>query len=171
MASSSDLVVLDTRKIATGKDGRLFCGVGQDTPQFLAECGEWSAKLNVKNTDFQPVGSGLVVAVPTGFSVTLTMTETVVRDDVMLEPLITALQKGIIPWYTMNCGITRAIDDQEERMTFNQCVPDGDIDLASLKPGEIIQRSWSFRVNMLPQFQKLFAYEGKYNSEYTHYQG
>ena len=167
----ADITVLDTRKVISGKDGRIFVGVGDDTPQFLAECGEWSASVSFSNTDLQPVGSLIQAAVTTGLTISLTFTETVVRDDVLLEPLLTALNRGIVPWYKCNVGLTPAIDDQEERITFSQMVPDGDIDIANLSPGDIVQRSWSFRCNMLPQYQKLFAYEGTYNSEYTHFQG
>ena len=167
----SEIYTLDPRKIVTGANGKLFVGVGDDLPVFLAEANEWSAKLSVSNTDIQPVGSLISYAVSTGITISITLTEIVVRDDVMLEPLITAIRHGIIPWYKLNAKLDRPFDDQEEYITFESCVPDGDIDLINLSPGEIVKRAWSFRGNALPQYQKLFAYEGKVNSDYTHFQG
>jgi len=36
-------------------------------------------------------------------------------------------------------------------------VPDGTIDLQNLTPGEIIKRSWSFRVNATPEMIQSFS--------------
>jgi hypothetical protein len=41
------------------------------------------------------------------------------------------------------------------RYVFRGCVPDGDIDIANVTPGEIINRAWSFRVNEVPDLQEL----------------
>ena len=162
---------LDPRKIITGKDSRIFVGIGDDLPTFLAEAASWTASLSFTNAEVQPLMSMVSVAVPASVSISITLEEIVVRDDVMLEPLITALRRGITPWFTINSQINRPLDDQEEYITFSQCVPDGSIDLLNLQPGEIIRRTWNLRGNMLPQNQKLFAYDGQINSEYTHYQG
>ncbi len=162
---------LDPRKIITGKDSRIFVGIGDDLPTFLAEAASWTASLNFTNAEVQPLMSMVSVAVPASVSISITLEEIVVRDDVMLEPLITALRRGIVPWFTINSQLNRPLDDQEEFITFSQCVPDGSVDLLNLQPGEIVRRAWNLRGNMLPQYQKLFAYDGQINSEYTHYQG
>ena len=86
----------------------------------------------------------------TGYSVTLTLTEAVVRDDVMLEEIITDLRKGYFPSYEFQ-GKLRRRDGQAERVVYRNCVPDGTIDLQNLTPGEIIKRNWSFRVNSSPE--------------------
>lgn len=41
------------------------------------------------------------------------------------------------------------------RYIFRGCVPDGDIDIANVSPGEIIQREWTFRCNEAPELQSL----------------
>ncbi|MFA9457431.1 endoglucanase [Halalkalibacter sp. AB-rgal2] len=41
------------------------------------------------------------------------------------------------------------------RYIFRDCVPDGAIDIANVQPGDIINRSWSFRVNSPPDLQSL----------------
>jgi hypothetical protein len=41
------------------------------------------------------------------------------------------------------------------RYVFRDCVPDGAIDIANVTSGDIINRSWSFRVNSPPELQEL----------------
>jgi len=36
------------------------------------------------------------------------------------------------------------------RYIFRHCVPDGAIDIANVQPGEVISRSWTWRVNQPP---------------------
>ena len=102
------------------------------------------------------MGSALVYAVNTGYSVTLTLTEAVVRDDVMLTELITDLQNGYFPAFDFQ-GKMRRRDGQAERVVYRNCVPDGSIDLQNLTPGEIIKRAWSFRVNCTPEILENFT--------------
>ena len=141
--------VLDTRNLMTGKDGELFVTASDGSNISLAEVDTFQVQLNVTNTDYQPVGSALTFAVNTGFSITLTFTEAVVRDDVMLEKLIADLNAGFIPQFDFQGKLHRG--DKEERQVFRNCIPDGTIDLMNITPGEIIKRSWSFRVNGYPK--------------------
>jgi len=41
------------------------------------------------------------------------------------------------------------------RYIFRNCVPDGDIVIAGVRPGEIVEREWSFRANEAPELQSL----------------
>lgn len=153
----SDQSILDVRKLITGKDGQLFVTTKAGTNIFLAEVDTFQAQISPANTDYQPVGSALVFAVNTGYSVTLTLTEAVVRDDVMLEELISDLQEGYFPSFDFQ-GKLRRRDGKAERIVYRNCVPDGSIDLQNLTPGEIIKRSWSFRVNASPEMLQSFTY-------------
>ncbi len=153
----SDQSILDVRKLITGKDGQLFVTTKAGTNIFLAEVDTFQAQISPANTDYQPVGSALVFAVNTGYSVTLTLTEAVVRDDVMLEELISDLQEGYFPSFDFQ-GKLRRRDGRAERIVYRNCVPDGSIDLQNLTPGEIIKRSWSFRVNASPEMLQSVAY-------------
>lgn len=153
----SDQSILDVRKLITGKDGQLFVTTRAGTNLFLAEVDTFQAQISPANTDYQPVGSALVFAVNTGYSVTLTLTEAVVRDDVMLEELINDLQEGYFPSFDFQ-GKLRRRDGRAERIVYRNCVPDGSIDLQNLTPGEIIKRSWSFRVNASPEMLQSVAY-------------
>ena len=153
----SDQSILDVRKLITGKDGQLFVTTRAGTNLFLAEVDTFQAQISPANTDYQPVGSALVFAVNTGYSVTLTLTEAVVRDDIMLEELISDLQQGYFPSFDFQ-GKLRRRDGKAERIVYRNCVPDGSIDLQNLTPGEIIKRSWSFRVNASPEMLQSFTY-------------
>ena len=132
MDGLNDQSLLDVRKLISGKDGRLFVTTKAGTNLFLAEVDTFQTQISPANTDYQPVGSALIYAVNTGYSVTLTLTEAVVRDDVMLTELIADLQNGYFPTF------------------------DGTIDLQNLNPGEIIKRAWSFRVNATPEILEYF---------------
>ena len=156
MDGLNDQSLLDVRKLITGKDGRLFVTTKKGTNLFLAEVDTFQAQLSPAHTDYQPVGSALVYAVNTGYSVTLTLTEAVVRDDVMLTELITDLQNGYFPAFDFQ-GKMRRRDGQAERVVYRNCVPDGSIDLQNLTPGEIIKRAWSFRVNCTPEILENFT--------------
>ncbi len=150
--------ILDTTKLITGKDGQLFVTQKDGTQLFLAEVDTFTAQLNQNNVDYQPVGSALVYAVPTGYSVTLTLTEAVVRDDVMIEKFLDDIKQGYVPVFDFQ-GKLRRRDGQSSRHIYKNCLPDGTVDLMNLTPGDIIKRNWSFRVNAIPEYLEGFRYE------------
>lgn len=95
--------VFDPRNILRGYDGELYDGDGN----FLAEVNEWRAQIRVDNSDYQPAGKKIKWAIPQGYSVTLTFTETVVRDAILLEKVIKGLKDGA-PDATLNfMGVLR----------------------------------------------------------------
>lgn len=151
--------ILDTTKLITGKDGQLFVTQADGTQLFLAEVDTFQAQMSINNTDYQPVGSALSYAVTTGYTVTLTLTESVVRDDVMLQRLFEDIKQGYFPYFDFQ-GKLRRRDGQFARQIFKNCIPDGSIDLMNLTPGDIIKRSWSFRVNAIPEQMEGFTYDG-----------
>lgn len=146
---------LDVRQLMTGKDGVLFIDIGAGNVA-LAEIESYKVNMNVTNTDVQPVGSLLVYGVNTGVSFTLSFTEMVVRDDVTLGPLIAAVQKGRLPHWTFQ-GMAQAPDEQEQRIVYRNCIPDGSVDLQSLNPGEVYKREQSYRINSVPKMLKELA--------------
>ena len=149
--------ILDTRKLMTGKDGRVFveCN-GQNV--FYAEVDTFQLVMNVTNTDVQPVGSILQFAVNTGVNYAITLSEMVVRDDLIASPIQDAVAQGKMPTFTFQAGAERW-DGQEQRVTIRNCTPDGSVDLLNLQPGEVIKRNMSFRVNDLPEWIKELTYE------------
>lgn len=146
---------LNTTELMTGKDGRLFVEFdGQNV--FLAEINTYSVVMNVNTTEKQPVGSILVHRIPTGVTFDLTFTEMVIRDDLIMEPLLKAIQNGEIPSYNFQ-GVAYKPDGQEQRLAFNNAMPNGSFGLQTLTPGEVIEREQSFALNAIPQFIKSLA--------------
>lgn len=141
---------LNTTELMTGKDGRLFVEFnGRNV--FLAEINTYSVNMNVNTTEKQPVGSILVHSIPTGVTFALTYTEMVVRDDLIMEPLLEAIHQGKIPVYNFQ-GVAVKPDGQEQRIAFNNAVPNGTFGLQTLTPGEVIEREHSFALNSIPAF-------------------
>jgi len=149
----------NTTKLITGKDGELLVTTKAGVNIPLAEVDAFTAKVTINNTDYQPLGKSIVYAVNTGYSVTLTLTEAVVRDDVMIMEFIEELQNGFMPSFEFQGKLRRRKADgsvEFERVVFRDCVPDGSIDLMNISPGEVIKRSWSFRVNESPEMLDSF---------------
>ncbi len=143
---------LDTRELMTGKDGRLFVEAG-GVNVFLAEINTYSVTMNVSVVEKQPVGSILVHRVPTGVTFDLTFTEMVVRDDLIMKPLLDAINAGNLPDYNFQ-GVAIKPDGTEQRISFNNAVPNGSFGLQSLTPGEVIEREQTFALNKIPKFIK-----------------
>ena len=153
---------LDTTELMTGKDGKLFVEVnGVNT--FLAEINEFKVAMNVNTAEYQGVGSILVGTVPTGVTFDLTYTEAVIRDDVIMAPLLTAIQKGYLPVSNFQGDNTKPDGSREGRLAFNNAVPNGTIDLMSLTPGDVIKRANSFRLNSIPKMISEMAAKHLYN--------
>ena len=146
---------LNTTELMTGKDGRLAVEFNGKNV-VLAEINTYAVNMNVNTTEKQPVGSVLVHRVPTGVSFDLTFTEMVVRDDVIMEPLLEAIHEGKIPVYNFQ-GVVEKPDGQEQRLAFNNAVPNGTFGLQSLTPGEVIEREHSFALNSIPEFISTLA--------------
>jgi len=141
---------LNTTELMTGKDGRLFVEFN-GINVFLAEINTYSVNMNVNTAEKQPVGSILVHRIPTGVTFDLTYTEMVVRDDLIMEPLLKAIQNGQLPVYNFQ-GVAYKPDGQEQRISFNNAVPNGTFGLQNLTPGEVIEREQSFALNSIPSF-------------------
>ena len=146
---------LNTTELMTGKDGKLFVEFnGVNT--LLAEINTYAVVMNVNTTEKQPVGDILVHRIPTGVTFDLTFTEMVVRDDVIMEPLLTAIQNGQVPNYNFQ-GATVKPDGQEQRLSFNNAVPNGTFGIQTLTPGEVVEREQSFALNEIPKFISAIA--------------
>ena len=142
--------ILDTRQLMSGKDGFLYINIeGEDL--FMAAVDTFQVQGSISNSDYQPVGSILSYAVPTGVSFTLTFSEAVISDKYVAKPIIDAIRNGKVPTFDF-AGLCERPDGQTQRMTFKNCVPDGSIDLMNLTPGDILKRSFSFRINSVPQY-------------------
>lgn len=148
---------LDVSKVLSGKDARIYITL-KGKSYFFAEAASFTAALNPTNADVQPMGSALIGAVFTGYTVTLSVSEYVVRDDLIVEPLLEALATGErLSWDFQGVLDRTMIDGQESRQIFRNCIPDGTINLLNVTPGEVVQRETSFRGNARPELIKAFA--------------
>ena len=152
----NDAFILDTRKLMSGKDARVFMEL-DGVQYFFSEVESFNLVMNVTNTDVQPIGSILQFAVGTGVNYYVTLSEMVVRDELTMMPIQNAIRAGKIPTFTFQAGAERW-DGQEQRAVIRNCTPDGSIDLLNLVPGEIIKRNMSFRVNDIPEWIKTLTY-------------
>ncbi len=151
-----DIGIMDTTQLMTGKDGRCFVEFGGKN-FFLAEVDSFVVNMSVANADAQPVGNIVVGAVPTGVTFNITLSEMVIRDDLVMEPLVAEIKAGRIPSYTFQTAATRQTDGQEQRLVLRSCIPDGEFNLMNLTPGEIIKRNQSYRINRVPEWLKALA--------------
>lgn len=149
--------VLDARKLMTGKDGRVFLEF-DDEQFFYAEVDTFNLTMNVTNTNVQPVGSILEYAVNTGVNYAVTLSEMVVRDDLLAQRIQKKIAEGKMPTFTFQAGAERW-DGQEQRVVIRNCTPDGTVGLLNIVPGEVIKREMSFRVNDIPEWLKTLTYE------------
>ena len=94
----------DPRNILRGYNGELYDGDGN----FLAEVNTWQAQINFTNTDHQPAGSKLTWAVPQSYTVTLTFTETAIRDARLLQKVIAGLRNNAPDAVLNFMGVLRA---------------------------------------------------------------
>ena len=99
-----DSGTFDPRGILRGYNGELYDGDGN----FLAEVNQWQAQINYTNTDYQPAGSKLTWAVPQSYTVTLTFTETVIRDARLLQKVIAGLRNNAPDAVLNFMGVLRA---------------------------------------------------------------
>lgn len=139
---------VDPRKILRGYDGYLY-----HDGDLLAEVNEYNAQISVTNTDWQPVGSRIIVGVTTGYSVSLTFTEVVVRDAHLLKKLLDHVTgTGELDFEFV--GKLEGHDEDDEVFVYRACEPDGTIDLQNVTSGDLVRRAWSFRVNEPPDLQE-----------------
>lgn len=145
-------VAIDPRRILTGKDGELY----DEDGNFLAQVNTFQAQLNISNVDYRPAGEAISVAVFDSYTVTLTFTETVVKDVVLLKKLVDSLRNKQQLQASFQ-GKISGYDNTVERQIFRACVPDGSIDLMNVQPGDILNRAWSWRCNEAPELSELLG--------------
>lgn len=145
----------DVRNLVSGKDGQIYVTGSDHISRYLGEIEQFQAQMAVTNASYQPLGSMQQMAYTTGIKITITFTEAVIRDDIMLAPIYEDIANGYLPTWDIRGQITRR-DGQVEQQTFTDCVPDGNIDLLQITAGDIIKRPWSFVCNGTPNLLSSF---------------
>lgn len=143
---------IDSRKVLTGKNGGLF----NDRGVMLATVETFQTQINVANLKYHPLGTAQESEVFQGYGVTLTFTETVIKDEGFIVELFTGMKTGEMPSWNFQ-GVIKGRNGSEERIIYRQCVPSGTIDLQNIAVGDTIKRAWSLFVNEAPDLQKLLT--------------
>ncbi|MCL6597941.1 MAG: phage tail tube protein [Alicyclobacillus macrosporangiidus] len=142
---------LDTRKVIPGFRGKLY----DDQGNFLAQVPRWQLQIAVTNTNYQPAGQAQEVGIMQSYHVTLTFTETHVTDD-LIAALINALKNNQQPSFGFQ-GVIERPDGSTGRYVCRSCVPQGNIDVANVQPGQLLERAWNFDVNEPVDLQSLLT--------------
>ena len=146
----------DTRKLMTGKDGKMYIEV-DGVSVWYASVEEFEINANFTNTDFQPAGDYQQYGVPTSIKYTLSFTEAVIRDDLMLVPLLEKVRQGSVPTFNFAGSSTEPFSGGQQKFLCNECVIRISINILSVKSGEIIKRQFSFIINSVPDCIKSLA--------------
>lgn len=146
---------INPNHILRGFDGELYT----DDGVFFAEVPRFQVQINFQNTDYPPAGDPLVLAVFTGYTVTLTLEATVIRDDPWFEgdtDMLAQAKEGNSVEYTLVGRLNGRTEEQGiGKYTFRSCVPDGAQDLINIQPGQIVNRALQFRCNQPPELDEL----------------
>lgn len=139
---------LNTQELMKGTDGCLFVEYdGINVP--LLEVENFSVSMNFNAVDKQYVGNPVVQSVPTGVAFNLTFTESVVRDEPIINVILDALKRGKFPVFKFQ-GKLEKPDGQEQRYAFNNAVPNGNFGLMNVTPGEVVSREQNYTLNEIP---------------------
>ena len=133
----------------SGKDGLLYSG-----ETLLATVDQFTPKASFANLDYKPLGVMVGQKIPNGVTVNLTFSQYVVEDDLLFEDLMDYIESGVLPdWNFVGVLHDNGKSENSQRIVYSNCVPDGDIDLQNITPGELVKRSWTFTCNSAPSHQ------------------
>lgn len=147
---------IDVRTVMTGNDGKLFIFDGKERI-LLAEIKDYEIKASFGNIEYQSLGDVQEYSIPNKVKFTLTFSGAVVRDDILMDPILKKLAESEIPKYDFQSTATRSLDKKEQKLTLRNCIPNGDFDIMTLKAGEVITRQQSFTINSIPVFEEILS--------------
>lgn len=146
---------LDTREIMTGTDGCLFFEKdGVNVP--MLELANYTVNMEIAAVQRQFVGDPVNKSIPTGVSFTLSITEAAVRDDLIVEDLLSQIKNGKFPVFNFQSKVEKP-DGQEQRIALNNAVPSGNFSLVNITPGELFDREMNFALNSVPEYISAIA--------------
>lgn len=144
---------VDVRKILSGKDGGLY----DDDGELLVSAESFQSQVSITNQTYQPLGTAQERSAMTSYKVTLTISEIVVNSSKYFQYIMEGLRSHKMPVMNFRGMVRSPYDDSEEQVVYRDCVPDGNIDIQNMQPGELYKRSWSFVVNQPPELQSLLV--------------
>lgn len=146
---------INPNHILRGFDGELY----DDAGNFFAEVPRFQVQITFQNSDYPPAGDPLILSIFTGYMVSLTLEQTVIRDDPWFSgstDMLAQAKEGNAVEYTLVGRLNGRTDTQGiAKYTFRSCVPDGAQDLINVQPGQIVNRALQFRCNQPPELDSL----------------
>lgn len=142
---------IDVRHLASGKDGRLFVEIGNES-KLLSEIETFAIKMTVNNVDVNFVGDSTTYKKNISYAYVLTFSEQVIRDDTLMKPMFDAIKAGGNPYFDFQGVIIRPSDGQEQRVVCRNCIPDGEIGIMNSTMNEVVKREMTFAINGVPEF-------------------
>ncbi len=142
----------DTRHGRTGKDGALYT----DDGVLIATVETFTSNVTFNNAKYSVLGDAQEHETANTFSVSLTMSQVVVEDDVFFEEIMKALEDQTMPSWNFQ-GSLLGVNGSEERVTYYGCVPSGQIDIQNIAVGDVVKRNWNFFVNRPPKLTSLLT--------------
>lgn len=142
----------DTRHARTGKDGAVYNNDGV----LLATVESFTSTVTYNNAKYSVLGDAQEHETANTFSVSIEMSQIVVEDDEFIRELMEAMETQIMPNWNFQ-GSLLGLNGSEERVTYRECVPSGQIDIQNITVGDVIKRKWGFFVNRPPKLQSLLG--------------
>lgn len=142
----------DSRHARTGKDGAFFSQDGT----LLATVETFTSNVSFNNASYQVLGDAQEHESANTFKVSLTMSQVVVEDDQFIQELVEALDTQVMPVWNFQ-GSLLGRNNSEERLTYYECIPSGQVDLQNVAVGDVVKRAWNFHVNRAPKLTSLLS--------------
>ncbi len=142
----------DSRHTRTGKDGAFF----DENGTLLASVETFNSNATFNNASYKVLGDAQEHEAPDTFKVSLTMSQLVIEDDKFIQDLVEAFTNQVMPVWNFQ-GSLLGRNDSEERMTYYECIPSGQVDLQNIAVGDVVKRNWNFHVNKAPKLTSLLS--------------
>ena len=140
-------------QVFTGKDGKLWIYDKDGVAVWLFSVSEFHIAIAWQTVEQQFVANFVPTTITTGAKPTLSFNEAIVEDNATIKRIMEGIKEGRVPVYDFE-GVITIDDDREERVVCRQCVPTGTTNLLDVTPGAIVQRTFEFGLNELPDFVK-----------------
>lgn len=142
----------DSRHTRTGKDGAFYTLDGK----LLATVETFSSNVSFNNAQYKVLGDAQEHEAPGTYKVSLSMSQVVVEDDEFISALVEALDTQVMPVWNFQ-GSLLGRNGTDERITYYECIPSGQVDLQNVAVDDVVKRNWNFHVNKAPQLTSLLS--------------
>lgn len=142
----------DARHARNGKDGALY---NQDGV-LLATAEQFTSNVTYNNAKYSVLGDAQEHETANTFAVNLTFSQIVVEDDEFIVELVESMETQIMPSWNFQ-GSLLGLNGSEERVTYYECVPSGQIDIQNISVGDVVKRNWNLFVNRAPALTSLLT--------------